>query len=78
MGDAVVYLFSDAGDYVNGTILVGKWVCVLGTFFCANSLRFAVDGGAWRTSGGGGSGFAYPKSVTSDEPFAERLRRTKL
>ncbi|TKA83193.1 hypothetical protein B0A55_00679 [Friedmanniomyces simplex] len=60
MSNAAVYLFSDAGDFVNGTILV-------------------VDGGAWRTGGGSiGAGIPYPESVTSDEPFAARLKKARL
>lgn len=60
MGDAVVYLFSEAGSFVNGAVLV-------------------VDGGAWRTgSGQAGGGFEYPDVLLSDEPFRERLKKSRL
>lgn len=78
MGDAVVYLFSDAGSFVTGAVLVGKYRSPLIPFEIDTD-PFSVDGGAWRThSGQPGGGFEYPDTVLSDEPFSVSAKRSKM
>ena len=68
IADATVYLFSDAGNYVNGDVLVGKSSIVLQRPASTDGHASIVDGGAWRTHGADpGSGFQYPDFLLSDE-----------
>ena len=39
IADATVYLFSDAGNYVNGEVLVGKWTSSSFSFPCSSEWR---------------------------------------
>ena len=78
MGDAVVYLFAETGDYVTGAVLVGESP---ERFALSTMLMgiFPVDGGAWRTRYGlAGGGLDYPDTVLSDEPFSSILEKAKL
>lgn len=64
IADATIYLFSDAGNYVNGEILVGKFTQ---SVMIQWSLIHAVDGGAWHRSGSSnpGSDWEYPDFILS-------------
>lgn len=70
IADATVYLFSDAGNYVNGQTLVGESFHIFefsSHLWLLMHFWDSVDGAAWRTSSGPGSGFKYPDFLLSDE-----------
>ena len=66
IADATVYLFSDAGNYVNGQTLVGQYSFLAVTFRLLMQCCL-VDGAAWRTGSSPGAGFKYPDFLLSDE-----------
>lgn len=70
IADATVYLFGDAGSYVNGEILVGEFDWsgdVWGIEWWSRADCDAVDGGSWHTGMQPGVGFKYPDFLLSDE-----------
>lgn len=65
IADATIFLFSDAGSYINGHDLVGE---LYHAHEYARADRFVVDGGAWRTAGRGDNGpFQYPDFLLSNK-----------
>lgn len=84
IADATIFLFSDAGNYVNGETLVGESRALYSGIQSRTWLTiFArkVDGGAWHTAAADTGGeFAYPDFLLSGETvqtWAEK-RNTKL
>lgn len=79
IADATVYLFSDAGSYVTGQTLVGKFTTILGLMVSVVPNLALVDGANWRMS----SGFAtsgnlsYPDFLLSGEEIANVTGKKK-
>ena len=70
IADATIYLFSGAGSYVNGDILIGEEIRGWGFAPTEHMLIqcHLVDGGAWRTLGGlPGHTVPYPDFLLSQE-----------
>jgi peroxisomal 2,4-dienoyl-CoA reductase len=67
IADATVFLFSDAGNYVNGEVLVGEFVsCLQGHRILLMANGFPVDGGGWHRQGAT-RGFMYPGFLLADK-----------
>ena len=85
VADATVFLFSDAGNYINGETLVGKLRPLYRSrqkeaWLIGDSVR-AVDGGAWHTGrADAGRDFPYPDFLLSGETVQglKGGRKTKL
>jgi peroxisomal 2,4-dienoyl-CoA reductase len=63
MGDAAVYLFSAAGSYITGAVLVGEnpfRMVFSPSYIQWTNEQYTVDGGEWRTAGQSISGAEYP------------------
>lgn len=66
IADATIYIFSDSGNYVNASTVVGTYLpCSVLAWL--SDQRLIVDGGAWRLQAAGisGSGFSYPDFILS-------------
>ena len=66
IADGTVFLFSDTGNFVNGSVLVvGK---NLPRFTLSESLlmQYSTDGGSWRSPGGMNSLLQYPDYLLDD------------
>jgi len=63
IADATIYLFSEAGSYVNGDTLVGK---SFGLILHTHAYDVAVDGGAWHMPMPQ-TGFEYPDFLLSNQ-----------
>ncbi|KAH0544615.1 hypothetical protein FGG08_001265 [Glutinoglossum americanum] len=80
IADATVFLFSDAGNYINGDILVGE----LNPSRVRNvsiADKFLVDGGGWHRQGVvSGVGLVYPNFLLADEVVTgvQGTRKAKL
>jgi NAD(P)-dependent dehydrogenase (short-subunit alcohol dehydrogenase family) len=62
IADATVFLFSEAGNYVNGSVVVGMFWRGLAFRW----LTLTVDGGGWRTKMQPGAHFEYPDFLLAD------------
>ena len=69
IADATIYLFSDAGNFVNGQTLIGKHPPSDLCRSVADPCRL-VDGAAWRTAGPNMGGFKYPDFLLGDKVVA--------
>lgn len=79
IADATVYLFSDAGSYVTGQTLVGKFTATIELMVLVDTNFTLVDGANWRMSGGFATSgdLSYPDFLLSGEEIANVTGKKK-